>query len=145
MLALVAELGGGAHPYFGTPEHTVRARSALGTGKLLCVEQKVVLTTDADEARSIAGALIGRYARTPNYRRSWRRLGFSDDEIDAGSARFVEALIAWGDAARIRERVTAHYRAGADHVCIQPLSAAGWGTPDREAIAALAPRRGDVA
>ena len=31
-------------------------------------------------------------------------------------------MVAWGDEAAIRARVQAHYDAGADHVCIQPLS-----------------------
>ncbi len=50
MLALAADRADGAHPYNVTPEHTAVARAALGPTKLLAVEQKAVLATDADLA-----------------------------------------------------------------------------------------------
>ena len=53
MLKLAAERTAGALPYNVTPEHTREARAALGPDKLLAVEQKVCLETDAaDGARS---------------------------------------------------------------------------------------------
>lgn len=52
MLALAAEKVDGAHPYWTTPEHTAQAREILGPDKMLCVEQKVVLSTA--EARAAA-------------------------------------------------------------------------------------------
>ena len=139
MLELAATHADGAHPYWTTPEHTAQARTILGPDKLLCVEQKVVLTTDAGGARDAAGAAIAAYANLPNYRNNWTRLGFSDDEIDHRDARFVDALVAWGDDASIRGRVQAHHDAGADHVCIQPLSVEGFGRLDWAALEALAP------
>ena len=48
MLKLAAERTAGAVPYNVTPEHTRAARAALGPDKLLAVEQKVCLQTDAD-------------------------------------------------------------------------------------------------
>src|ERR1700678_3607859 len=54
MLALCAELADGAHPYNVTPEHTARARGILGSGKLLCPEQMVLLETDPAKARAAA-------------------------------------------------------------------------------------------
>ncbi len=122
MLALSGELTDGAHPYWTTPEHTAQAREILGPDKLLLVEQKVVLTTDAAAARASANAAIGVYASLPNYRNNWLRLGFSDDEIEQRAPRFVDAVVAWGDEQAIRDRVQAHYDAGATQVCIQPLS-----------------------
>ena len=47
MLKLAAERTAGALPYNVTPEHTREARAALGPDKLLVVEQKVCLETDA--------------------------------------------------------------------------------------------------
>ena len=47
MLKLAAERTAGAVPYNVTPEHTRAARAALGPDKLLAVEQKVCLETDA--------------------------------------------------------------------------------------------------
>ena len=140
MLALAAEQADGAHPYFSTPEHTALARQILGPDKLLCVEQKVVLSTDATAARAAANAAIRIYAGLPNYRNNWIRLGFTDEEIERRDNRFVDAVVAWGDESAIRARVQAHYDAGATHVCIQPLSTAGPRELDWAALEALAPR-----
>ncbi len=139
MLALSAELTEGAHPYWTTPEHTAQAREILGADKLLCVEQKVVLSTDAAEARAAGMAGLAMYATLPNYRNNWLRLGYTDDEIDQGAPRFIDAVLAWGDAAAIQRRVQAHYDAGATHVCIQPLATVGDYAIDWAALETLAP------
>jgi probable F420-dependent oxidoreductase len=102
MLELARDQADGAHPYFTTPEHTRQAREILGDDKLLCVEQKVVLSTDADQAREIANTAIEMYAGLPNYRNNWLRLGFTEDEIEQRDPRFVDAVVAWGDARRCR-------------------------------------------
>lgn len=139
MIELSGTAADGAHPYWSTPEHTAMARDILGPDKLLCVEQKVVLSTDADAARAAANAAISIYASLPNYRNNWIRLGFSDDEIERRDPRFVDAVVVWGDEDRLRAGVRAHYEAGADHVCVQPLSVDGPTTLDWHALEALAP------
>ena len=53
VLKLAAERSAGAHPYLTTPEHTAKAREEVGSSVFLAPEHKVVLTTDADEARRI--------------------------------------------------------------------------------------------
>src|SRR6185503_11176041 len=122
MLALAAERTDGAHPYFVPPEHTRRARAALGPKKLLAPEQAVVLERDPGVAREIARAHMQMYLQLPNYVGNLRRLGFSDDDIrDGGSDKLVDAIVAWGDAGAVADRVRAHHDAGADHVCIQVL------------------------
>jgi len=122
MLALAAERASGAHTYFITPEHTATAREALGAGKLLAPEQKVVLETDPAEARRIARAAMSMYLGLPNYTNNLLRLGFTaDDFADGGSDRLVDAIVAWGDEDAVRSRVHQHHDAGADHVCIQVL------------------------
>lgn len=134
MLALSAARSAGAHPYLVTPEHTALARAALGdTG--LFVEQGAVFEEDPEIARGIARAALEIYCGLPNYVNNWKRLGFTDDDVSSRSDRLVDGLIAWGDAAAIRDRVDAHRAAGADHVCIQVLN------PDpHEGWRALAPR-----
>jgi probable F420-dependent oxidoreductase len=139
MLELAGELADGVHPYFTTPEHTARAREILGPDKLVCVEQKVVLETDADRAREVACKAIGMYAGLPNYRNNWIRLGFSDEEIERRDHRFVDAVVAWGDEEALRARVEAHYEAGATHVCVQPLGQGPRGAVDWRVLEALAP------
>jgi len=122
MLALAAERADGAHPYNVTPEHTKGAREVLGPGKLLAVEQKAVLTNDASEGRDVARAGLGVYLGLPNYVNNWKRLGFTDDDFGGGgSDRFLDAMVVSGDEAAIKARVDAHFAAGADHVCVQPL------------------------
>jgi probable F420-dependent oxidoreductase len=140
MLALSAELADGAHPYWTTPEHTATAREIMGPDALLCVEQKVVLSTDAETARAAGRDALGLYAELPNYRNNWKRLGFTDAEIDDRADRFIDAVVAWGDADALNERVQAHYDAGASHVCVQPVHPEGrFGSPHWEALEALAP------
>ena len=139
MLELSRDAADGAHPYWTTPEHTASAREILGPDKLLCVEQKICLSTDAAAARAAADTALSMYATLPNYRNNWLRLGFTDDEIDQRDPRFVDAVVAWGTTTQIRERIDAHYAAGADHVCIQPLSTDGPVTLDWNALEELAP------
>lgn len=139
MLELAGTASDGAHPYWTTPDHTAQAREIMGPDALLCVEQKVCLSTDADAARSAAKAAISIYANLPNYRNNWLRLGFSEDEIEHRDDRFIDAVVIWGDEDRVRAGVQAHYEAGADHVCIQPLSVEGPTTLDRRALEVLAP------
>jgi probable F420-dependent oxidoreductase len=122
MLELSATAADGAHPYWTTPEHTAMARAAIGPDALLCVEQKVVFTTDADAARAAGNQQIDRYAALPNYRNNWIRLGFTENEIEQRDHRFVDAVVVWGDEDRVRAGVQAHYDAGADHVCVQPIN-----------------------
>lgn len=124
MLELAAGRASGAHPYLTTPEHTARAREIMGPDALLAPEQMVVLEEDAERARTIARATLSVYLRAPNYLRNLRTLGFDDsdwaDHTNA-SERLVDAIVAWGDASRIAERVNAHIEAGANHVCVQVL------------------------
>jgi probable F420-dependent oxidoreductase len=128
MLELAAQRASGAHPYFVPVEHTAMARQVLGAGPLLCVEQAVVLETDADVARAAAREHMAIYLTLPNYTNNLRRMGFGDDDLGGGgSDRLVDAIVAWGDADAIATRVRQHHDAGADHVCIQVV-----GTPMRE-------------
>ena len=143
MLKLAATAASGAHPYLVTPEHTRRAREILGDGPLLCPEQKVILTTDAEAARKIGRTNLYVYLRAPNYRNSLLELGYTEDDWKdfQASDRLVDALVAWGAEDQIRERIEAHWDAGADHVCIQPFRTDGKPGTDLEALAALAPGR----
>jgi len=46
-------------------------------------------------------------------------------DIADASDRLIDGLFAWGDANAIAARVKAHHDAGADHVCMQVVSANG--------------------
>ncbi|MEM7141955.1 MAG: TIGR03620 family F420-dependent LLM class oxidoreductase [Actinomycetota bacterium] len=140
MLAMSAEKTAGAHPYWTTPEHTAQAREIMGPDALLCVEQKCVLTTDAEVAHQTTIDQLGMYADLPNYRNNWKRLGFTEEEIEARDPRFLDAVMAWGDEAAIADRIQAHYDAGATHVCIQPIDPNDRSQPDWTLLEALSPK-----
>ena len=124
MLELAAGRTRGAHPYFTPPEHTAKAREVMGEGPLLAPEQAFVLETDPDRARENARGHMTYYLGLDNYRRNLLRLGFTDDDLEAGgSDRLVDAIVAWGDVDAVRDRVKEHLDAGADHVCVQPIGA----------------------
>jgi len=140
MLELTGQRTAGAIPYNVSPEHTARARSIMGPDKWLCVEQKVCLETDPAKARDRGRTELARYMAMPNYRNNWLRLGFSEAELaDGGNDRFIDAIIAWGTLGTIKSRIEAHFAAGADHVCVQPLHPEGQGRIDWAAMEALAP------
>ena len=141
MLELARHATDGAHPYFTSPAHTRMAREILGPDKWLCVEQKVVMTTDPPKARELARATARTYQALPNYRNNWLRMGLAEADISGeGSDAFIDATFAWGDAETIRQRIEEHLEAGASHVCIQPVNREGrLGEVDWETLEALAP------
>ncbi|HYY81518.1 MAG TPA: TIGR03620 family F420-dependent LLM class oxidoreductase [Actinomycetes bacterium] len=122
MLQLAAERAAGALLYNTPPEATATARSVLGPGPLLAVEQAVLLETDPAAARRICREFIAFYLGLPNYTRAWERAGLGPEErAEGGSDRLVDAMVAWGGPEQVMERVRAHLDAGADHVCLQVL------------------------
>jgi probable F420-dependent oxidoreductase len=122
VLRLAAERSAGAHPYLTTPEHTAKAREQVGNSVFLAPEHKVVLTTDADEARAIGRKAVDFYLGLSNYVNNWLRLGFTEDDVRRpGSDRLIDAVVAYGTPEAIVQRLNEHLEAGADHVAIQVL------------------------
>ena len=81
VLKLSARRSAGAHPYLTTPEHTAQARELIGPDAFIAPEHKVVPTTDAEEARRVGRKALEIYLNLTNYLNSWKRLGFSDEEV----------------------------------------------------------------
>lgn len=138
MLELAGERSLGAHPYFVPVEHTAFARARLGADPVLAVEQAVVLSTEAAEARRIARGYAGHYLAMANYASNLKRMGWTDGDIaNGGSDALIDAVIAWGDEDAIASRVRQHHDAGANHVCIQVLTGddADVGLDDLRALA----------
>lgn len=133
MLELAAKQADGAHTYNVTPEHTKIARDIMGKGPGLIVEQAVVLEADATKARKIARNFLALYLTLPNYTNNFLRLGFTEDDCKGeGSDRLIDAVVAWGEIDAVRSRIDEHLKAGADHVCIQALSADPKALPIKE-------------
>jgi probable F420-dependent oxidoreductase len=138
MLELAATFTDGAHPYLVTPEHTAQARSILGD-KFIGVEQAVVLDQSREEFLRRAHEHLEFYTGLPNYRNSWLRQGFSEDDfVRGGSERLCDALVAHGDEVAVLTRVREHFDAGADHVCLQVLGS-DFGQPPLSEWRCLAP------
>ena len=139
MLALIAQRTRGAVPYNVTPRHTAQAAKILGPGKWLAVEQKVTVETDAARARALGRKELARYMVLPNYRNNWLREGFSEADLaDGGSDRFIDSMVLWGDADKVKAGLRAHFAAGATHVCLQPVHADGDFAARDRMLAALA-------
>jgi probable F420-dependent oxidoreductase len=127
VLKLSATRSAGAHPYLTTPEHTAQAHALIGNTVYLAPEHKVVLTTDAEEARAIGRETVDFYLNLSNYLNNWKRLGFTDHDIaKPGSDKLIDAVVAHGTPEAIAARLNEHLDAGADHVSIQVL-----GGPDK--------------
>ena len=125
VLKLSAQRSAGAHPYLTTPEHTGQARNIIGNSVFLAPEHKVVVTTDAEEARKIGRQTVDSYLNLSNYLSNWKRLGFTDDDVaKPASDKLIDAVVAHGSADAVAKRLTEHLDAGADHVTIQVLG--GW-------------------
>lgn len=140
MLELAATACAGAHPYFSSPDHTRMAREVMGPDAMLCVEQKVILETDAEKARELARPVAKIYQALPNYRNNWLRMGLTEEDIDSLNDRFIDTTFAWGAADAIQNRIQEHLDAGATHVCIQPVNPNGqFGDLHWECLEALAP------
>ncbi|MBU8816538.1 LLM class F420-dependent oxidoreductase [Mycolicibacterium goodii] len=136
VLRLSAERSAGAHPYLTTPEHTAGAREILGPEAFLAPEHKVVLTTDAQQARAVGREALDIYLGLTNYLNNFKRLGFTEAELARpGADRFIDAVVAYGTVDAIAARLKEHLDAGADHVPVQVLT-----TPDKlvPALAELA-------
>jgi probable F420-dependent oxidoreductase len=122
VLKLSADRSAGAHPYLTTPEHTAEARKLIPEA-FIAPEHKAVLTTDPDKARAVGRKSLEIYLNLANYLNSWKRLGFTDDDVaKPGSDRLVDAVVAYGTPDEIAARLKEHITAGADHVPVQVLT-----------------------
>ena len=132
MLDLSAARTLGAHPYFTPPAHTRFARERLGQGPLLAPEQAVVVSSgDRAAALQSARQYAGVYLGLSNYTASLERLGYSKQALaGGGSQEVVDEFVPQGSGDEVASAVRRHLEAGADHVCVQAVGAAG--VPERE-------------
>ena len=134
MLKLSARMTQGALPYNTNPQHTAEAAKILGPNKWLAIEQKVTLETDAAKARALGRKELARYMTLDNYRNNFLRIGFTEADLTGGgSDRFIDAMVLWGGADKVRAGLREHFTAGATHVAIQPVHEDG-DTAARDAI-----------
>ncbi len=130
----MVELGGartqGILPANCPPEHTERARKALGPDPWIITLQHAVLCEDPVKARGIARNAIQFYAEAPNYFNNWYRYGFDETDLkDGGSDRLVDALVAWGSLDQIQAKIQQHFDAGATQVAVNAIAYGEGGEP----------------
>ncbi len=126
MLKLSGEMTMGALPYNTNPRHTAEAAKILGPSKWCAIEQKVTLEADPVKARALGRLELARYMTLDNYRNNFLRIGFTEADLaNGGSDTFIDQMVLWGDAAKVKEGLRAHFAAGATHVAIQPVHAEG--------------------
>jgi probable F420-dependent oxidoreductase len=90
--------------------------------KFIGVEQAVVLGESREVFLERAHDYLEIYTGLDNYRNSWRRFGFRDEDfVRGGSERLCEAMVVHGDEATVLAKIIDHRAAGADHVCLQVL------------------------
>jgi probable F420-dependent oxidoreductase len=142
MLALCAEQTQGTHTYFVPPEHTAKIRAQIGPKPWICAAQAVILEKDATKARTMARQYMKTYVpRLPNYTNNLKALGYGDTEFANGcSDRLVDDIVAWGSEEKIRDRIDAHLKAGATHVCLLPIRVDNEVLPDMRVVETFAPR-----
>ncbi|MFJ7214161.1 TIGR03620 family F420-dependent LLM class oxidoreductase [Amycolatopsis sp. NPDC098790] len=128
MLELARDRTAGAHTYHVTPEHTAQAREILGDDSFLGVEHAVLFETDAEKARETAREHLQPYLTQPYNIAKFRRLGYTQEEIDGAADRIVDDLVFWGDLETITAKLREHLDAGADHVGIQVIGIAPGGS-----------------
>jgi probable F420-dependent oxidoreductase len=136
MLELCRTRSRGAHTYFVGVEHTLAAREALGDGVLLAPELACVVDRDPESARAKARRYAELYLGLRNYTSNLLRHGFTDDDIaQGGSDRLIDAVIPHGGPEDIAVVARAHLKAGADHVCLQPVGVRGIPSEEWTALA----------
>ena len=84
-----------------------------------------MLEADPRRARAIGRPRVQNpYLGLVNYTSNLRRLGWSDADLsDGGSDALIDALVAHGSGEQVAAQLAEHLDAGADHVCVQLLTA----------------------
>jgi probable F420-dependent oxidoreductase len=108
------------------PAHTADLRAQLRDDQELIVLKNIVSETDPDRARAEARKRVGIYLVARQYWTLWPKYGYDEtDNVDGGSDRLIDMLVAWGDAAEIQRQIDEYYAAGATQVVLMPGAASG--------------------
>jgi F420-dependent oxidoreductase-like protein len=89
----------------------------------LVVHAPVCVSEDAAAVREAARQSLGFYMRVPSYARMTAAAGYPEAPEQGMSDAHVDALVAHGDEARVRERLAEWLALGADEIIAAPLAA----------------------
>ena len=139
MVGLAGERTAGAYPYFTTMAHIREVRHTLGPEPFVAADLPVVLANGLTAARAIGDRHLANYLGSANYRNNLVRIGWAERDLDLpGSDALFEAIVAWGDLARIGDLVQERFEAGADQVVLNLVAADASAAPFDE-LRRLAP------
>jgi probable F420-dependent oxidoreductase len=146
LLELAATETDGTLPFFVTAERVAWMRELLDAAApdgrsrpVIATALAVVVDAGAEAARAAGRAWMQPYCRAENYQRSLSEQGFGPADWEPPfSDRLVDAVVAWGAPAAVRDRIAGFHAAGADHVAVIPLATDG-GAEYLPALEALAP------
>jgi probable F420-dependent oxidoreductase len=126
-LQLAADRTLGTHPYLVVPSFTRDARQLLGPDVVIAPEHTVVLETNPDIARGIGRPFVADPISSFGTTRTTCVATATQTTTSpgGGSDRLIDALVLHGSIDAIAAGLHAHLDAGADHVAIQVLPAAG--------------------
>lgn len=134
MVSLAGEVAGGVLLNWCTAERVTRARAvareaAERAGRdpaavTIAVYVRACLGIDEDVALAALGAMVGRYAAIPHYRRQFEAMGLADAARSSGPPEHViRALTVSGSRNDALARFDAYREAGADLVLCYPVAA----------------------
>ena len=145
MLELAATATDGTLPFFVSAERIAWMRGVLDEAvpadrpRPLIATALAAVVADDEAARATARDWMQPYCRAENYQRSLGAQGFGPEDWEPPySDRLVDALVAWGSAEQVQQRIAEFHAAGADHVALLPLGADG-GDASMATLEALAP------
>lgn len=120
MIDLARDSADGAHPGIIPVETTSAVRQQIGPSKLLVVAMVSVPMPDRDAARDAARQAAAGMLCFPGspYGANLARLGYTQEEMAAGSDRVLDAVLPYGGPDEIAAKAQAHLDAGADHVLV---------------------------
>jgi probable F420-dependent oxidoreductase len=120
MTRLAVERTDGLITFLTTPEHTLRAREAIGSRPFLSVVQWAAVGDDPEVARETARTALAYYLRLPYQITKLSRLGFTAEDLTPpGSDRLVDALVGCGTPDDVRAAMRRQYEAGATQVALK--------------------------
>lgn len=130
---LAVRLADGVITWVLPPELVRMARDRVGPALDVTACIPCVVSSNAEEAREIGRRYLSIYLPLAYYQSAYSKAGFdSSDYENRGSDRLIDAIVAWGEPAQIKERVAAFSTAGATRVVLNPLRLVEGATPGTE-------------
>lgn len=119
LLKLARDRADIAYPNTVTVDYVASAREILGDSTKLTVGVWVIPESDAGRARDAARAgVLSIMPGLPPYAANFRRMGFTESEINGLSDRFVDGVTVWGDLDTVIGRLREYRAAGADQIVV---------------------------